>query len=57
MNGAVTNESYFLANSFQSGARMLSPTFMDGALRGLVTTPVQKVDNCFADDIHSQLFR
>ena len=55
--GALTNQSYFLGNSFMSGARLLDADFMDSALRGLMGTPVQKVDNCFADDITSQLFR
>ena len=56
-DGALTTKSYFLGDSFLSGARLLDADYLDSALRGLVGTPVQKVDNCFADDITSQLFR
>lgn len=56
-DGAVTKKSYFLGDSFLSAARVLDKDFIDSALRGLVGTPVQKVDHCFADDITSQLFR
>ena len=58
-NGGVnTTLSFFLGDAFSVGGfRLLDPNFIDGALRGMLLTPVQKVDNCFADDITSQLFR
>lgn len=56
-DGTRSDQSYFLSDSFFDGARLLYPTFMDNALRGLTQTPVQTVDQCFADDITSQLFK
>ena len=57
-DGTKSLQSYFLANSFNTGGfRLLNPTFLDNAIRGLIFTPVQSVDECFADDVTSQLFR
>ncbi|XP_046655262.1 chorion peroxidase-like [Daphnia pulicaria] len=57
-DGSASPQSYFLGNSFNTGTfRLLNPTFIDNALRGLLQTPPQSVDDCFADDITSQLFR
>ncbi|EFX87542.1 hypothetical protein DAPPUDRAFT_221514 [Daphnia pulex] len=57
-DGSESPQSYFLGNSFNTGTfRLLNPTFIDNALRGLLQTPPQSVDDCFADDITSQLFR
>lgn len=56
--------SYFVADAFETGQagvtgafRLLDPNFIDGALRGMLLTPVQKIDHCFAEDLTSQLLR
>ncbi|KAI9560223.1 hypothetical protein GHT06_014237 [Daphnia sinensis] len=57
-DGSESVQSYLLANSFNTGTtRLLNPTFIDNALRGLLRNLVNAVDNCFADDVTSQLFR
>ena len=56
-DGSRSNLSYFLSDSFFNGARLLNPAFIDNALRGLTQTPVQTIDQCFADDVTSQLFK
>nr|CAH0104885.1 unnamed protein product [Daphnia galeata] len=57
-DGSESSQSYFLGNSFLTGSfRLLIPNFIDNALRGQLFTPAQTVDECFADDITSQLFR
>ncbi len=57
-DGTKSRQSYFVADSFNTGAfRLLNPTFIDNALRGLTRSPAQSVDECFADDLTSQLFR
>lgn len=57
-NGSKSLLSYFLADSFNSVvSRLLTPKFIDNALRGLLRTQAQSVDECFADDLTSQLFR
>ncbi|XP_032794174.2 peroxidase isoform X6 [Daphnia magna] len=57
-DGTASNQSFFLGNSFLTGAfRLLNPKFIDNALRGQLLTPAQSVDECFAPDVTSQLFR
>lgn len=57
-DGRHSRDSYLLSDSFDSPSRVRdNPTFIDNALRGLIQTPAQAVDNCFADDITSQLFK
>ena len=56
-DGRNSKESYLLSDSFNFPARTLTSTFMDNAIRGLLQIPAQTVDNCFADDITSQLFK
>ncbi|XP_059350178.1 chorion peroxidase-like [Daphnia carinata] len=57
-DGTASNQSFFLGNSFLTGAyRLLNPKFLDNALRGQLLTPAQSVDECFAPDVTSQLFR
>ncbi|XP_045034963.1 chorion peroxidase isoform X2 [Daphnia magna] len=58
VDGSESPQSFFLANSFNTGTtRLLNPTFIDNALRGLLRNLVNAVDNCFPDDVTSQLFR
>ncbi|XP_046655293.1 peroxidasin-like isoform X2 [Daphnia pulicaria] len=57
-DGSESSQSFFLGNSFITGAfRLLNANFIDNALRGQLFTPAQAVDQCFADDVTSQLFR
>lgn len=56
-DGTRSNQSFLLGNSFNSATRLLNTNFIDNALRGLMRTPAQSVDECFADDITSQLLR
>lgn len=57
-SGRVSKDSYFLSDSFMNPSRLLTNVnFFDDALRGLLQVPAQAVDNCFADDITSQLFK
>ena len=57
MDGRNSGDSYQLSDSFNDPSRLLKPTFIDNALRGLSQTPAQAVDNCFPSDITSQLFK
>lgn len=56
-DGRKSSLSYLLSDSFNDPGRLLNPAFIDNALRGLIQTSAQSVDNCFADDITSQLFK
>ncbi|XP_032794679.1 chorion peroxidase [Daphnia magna] len=51
------DQSFLLSNAFNEPQRILSRTFLDNSLRGMLQTPAQAVDHCFADDITSQLFK
>ncbi|KAI9559965.1 hypothetical protein GHT06_013973 [Daphnia sinensis] len=50
-------QSFLLSNAFNEPQRILNRNFFDNSLRGLLQTPAQAVDHCFADDITSQLFK
>ncbi|XP_046655289.1 peroxidasin-like [Daphnia pulicaria] len=54
-DGTRSNQSYLLGTSFGTATRLRNPNFIDNAIRGLLKTPAQTVDECFADDITSQL--
>lgn len=56
-DGRRSGLSYSLSDSFFTSARLLNKNFLDNALRGLTRTPVQEVDQCFADDVTSKLFK
>uniref|UniRef100_A0A0P5ACT7 Double oxidase: two peroxidase domains n=1 Tax=Daphnia magna TaxID=35525 RepID=A0A0P5ACT7_9CRUS len=57
-DGTGSDQSFFLGNSFLTGSfRLLNPKFIDNALRGQLLVPAHSVDECFAPDITSQLFR
>ncbi|XP_057373484.1 chorion peroxidase-like [Daphnia carinata] len=57
-DGSESSQSFLLGNSFiTGGTRLLHPTFVDNALRGLLRTQAQSVDENFAEDITSLLFR
>ncbi|KAI9556896.1 hypothetical protein GHT06_016690 [Daphnia sinensis] len=57
-DGSESSQSFFLGNSFiTGGVRLLHPTFIDNALRGLLRTQAQSVDENFAEDVTSLLFR
>jgi peroxidase len=52
-----SNQSYLPGTSFGTATRLLNPNFIDNAIRGLLKSPAQTVDECFADDITSQLLK
>jgi peroxidase len=54
-DGTRSNQSYLLGTSFGTATRLRNPNFIFNAIRGLLKTPAQTVDECFADDITSQL--
>ena len=62
-NGVNSSLSFFIGDAMGSrpkvfsSNRLIDPNFFDGALRGMILTPVQKSDNCFAEDLTHQLFR
>ncbi|KAI9560225.1 hypothetical protein GHT06_014239 [Daphnia sinensis] len=56
-DGTRSNQSFFLGSSFNTATRLLYSNFFDNALRGLTRSPAQTVDECFADDITSQLLK
>ena len=56
-DGTRSNQSYLLGTSFGTATRLLNPNFIDNAIRGLLKSPAQTVDECFADDITSQLLK
>ncbi|XP_057365506.1 peroxidase-like [Daphnia carinata] len=56
-DGTRSNQSFFLGSTFNNATRLLYTNFFDNAIRGLTRSPAQTVDECFADDITSQLLR
>jgi len=57
-DGRTSRDSYFLSDSFLDSSRLVNNVnFFDNALRGLTQTPAQAVDNNFAEDLTSQLFK
>nr|CAH0110196.1 unnamed protein product [Daphnia galeata] len=57
-DGRTSRDSYFLSDSFLDPSRLVNNVnFFDNALRGLTQTPAQAVDNNFAEDLTSQLFK
>ncbi len=49
--------TYRMENVFNNPSALLSPTFVDDAIRGLVSQASQTVDTQIVDDLRINLFR
>jgi len=49
--------SYNMSQYFNNAALFNQPTFLDAALRGLITQPMEAVDPFVTDELWNKLFR